>query len=296
MEKAVKWIIVRIVLDVLSLILVFLPFFILELGISPFQRGFFCDDNSIRYPYKDDTVSTLAITLSGLIVPIAIIIITEVVRFFYAKKVDVEPPPYRMSSTCSIPHYVICFYKIIGIFLFGCAISQSVTNIGKFTIGRLRPHFLDVCKPVPSKYNCTNANNFYVYVENVVCTGTDQHQLENSRLSFPSGHSSMAAYCAVFLLFYLQARFTWAGSRMLKHFAQVAFIYGAIYVCLSRVSDYKHHWSDVLGGAVIGTMVAALTSLHIFSMFKLSKKSDGKTQTDGASSGFILSGVVHTDN
>lgn len=102
-------------------------------------------------------------------------------RFFYAKKVDVTPAPYRMSSTCSIPHYVVCFYKLIGIFLFGCAISQSITNIGKFTIGRLRPHFLDVCKPVPSKYNCTNANNFYVYVENVVCTGTDQHQLENSR-------------------------------------------------------------------------------------------------------------------
>ena len=26
-------------------------------GISPFRRGFFCDDNSIKYPYVDDTIS-----------------------------------------------------------------------------------------------------------------------------------------------------------------------------------------------------------------------------------------------
>lgn len=297
MENGVKWLTLRIVLDVLSLILVCLPFFILELGISPYQRGLFCDDDSIRYPYKDDTVSTLVITLVGLLVPIALIIITEVLRFFYAKKVDVLPHPYRMSSTCFVPHFVACSYKIIGIFLFGCAVSQSITNIGKFTIGRLRPHFLDVCSPDPTKYNCTNANGIYVYVENIICTGTDEHSLENSRLSFPSGHSSMAAYSAVFLLFYLQARFTWAGSRLLKHLAQAVFIYGALFVCLSRVSDYKHHWSDVLGGAVIGTSVAALTSLHIFRMSAISNQSTAKTSTDdGASSAFILSGVGHGDS
>jgi len=52
---------------------VFLPFFVLELGITPYQRGFFCNDNSIHYPYKDDTVTTLVITLVGLLVPIAVV-------------------------------------------------------------------------------------------------------------------------------------------------------------------------------------------------------------------------------
>ena len=58
---------------------------------------------------------------------------------------------------------------------------------------------------------------------------------------------------------YLQARFLWKGSKLLRHFLQVVVIYAAIYVCLSRITDYKHHWSDVLSGVVIGVFVAALT-------------------------------------
>jgi len=39
---------------------------------------------------------------------------------------------------------------------------------------------------------------------------------------------------------------------------QAVSIYAAVYVGLSRISDYKHHWSDVLMGAILGTFVAAL--------------------------------------
>lgn len=111
------------------------------------------------------------------------IIITELVRHFYNSKVDSVVPPYRITSTRSVPHVVVCCYKFIGIFLFGCAIAQSITNISKFTIGRLRPHFLDVCKPNPTKFNCTDRNNIglYLYVENIVCMGTDEHLLKDAR-------------------------------------------------------------------------------------------------------------------
>ena len=59
--------------------------------------------------------------------------------------------------------------------------------------------------------------------------------------------------------FYIQSKLTWRGSRLLRHLFQFIVIYMAIYTCMSRVSDYKHHWSDVLGGAILGALVAILT-------------------------------------
>jgi len=58
---------------------------------------------------------------------------------------------------------------------------------------------------------------------------------------------------------YLQSRFTWSGSKLLRHLIQALAIYLAVWVSLSRVSDYKHHWSDVLAGSILGTLLACLT-------------------------------------
>jgi len=61
---------------------------------------------------------------------------------------------------------------------------------------------------------------------------------------------------------YLQSRLTWSSSRLVRHLMQVYAVYVALYVGLSRVSDYHHHWSDVLAGAVLGCLVACLTVRH----------------------------------
>lgn len=50
-------------------------------------------------------------------------------------------------SNSSFNQYVAALYKVVGTFLFGATVSQSLTDIAKFTIGRPRPNFLTVCAP-----------------------------------------------------------------------------------------------------------------------------------------------------
>nr|CAD7443262.1 unnamed protein product [Timema bartmani] len=49
---------------------------------------------------------------------------------------------------------------------------------------------------------------------------------------------------------YLQLNMTWGGSKLLKHTLQFGLILLAWWTALTRVTDYMHHWSDVLAGVV----------------------------------------------
>lgn len=57
---------------------------------------------------------------------------------------------------------------------------------------------------------------------------------------------------------YLQARMTWRGSYLLRHLIQFICLAMAWFTALSRISDYKHHWSDVLAGSILGAVIAFL--------------------------------------
>ncbi|KAI2537494.1 PLPP1 isoform 6 [Pan troglodytes] len=61
-----------VALDVLCVLLASMPMAVLKLGqIYPFQRGFFCKDNSINYPYHDSTVTSTVLILVGVGLPIS---------------------------------------------------------------------------------------------------------------------------------------------------------------------------------------------------------------------------------
>ncbi|XP_059845393.1 phospholipid phosphatase 1 isoform X3 [Hypanus sabinus] len=158
--------------------------------------------------------------------------------------------------------YLATVYKAIGTFLFGAAASQSLTDIAKYSIGRLRPHFLDVCQPDWGKLNCSTG-----YITDFTCQG-DKELANEARLSFFSGHSSFSMYCMMFLALYLQARMVGDWSRLLRPTLQFGLIAASVYVGLSRVSDYKHHWSDVLTGLIEGAIAAILVVVFVSDFFK----------------------------
>uniref|UniRef100_A0A8C2HXJ6 Phospholipid phosphatase 2a n=1 Tax=Cyprinus carpio TaxID=7962 RepID=A0A8C2HXJ6_CYPCA len=210
-----------------------MPFIIMTIMFRPYQRGVYCDDETIRYPYRPDTIShkmMAAVTIS------CSIIIVNVDEFVSSSDLEKFKPL---------------------LFLFGACVSQSLTDMAKYTIGRLRPNFMAVCAPEV----CVG------YILEINCTGNPRNVTE-SRLSFYSGHSSFGMYCMLFLALYVQARMASKWARLLRPTIQFFLVAFAIYVGYTRVSDYKHHWSDVVVGLLQGALVAVLTVRYISDFFK----------------------------
>ena len=82
--------------------------------------------------------------------------------------------------------FVISVYRTLTSFFCGAAITQLLTDIAKYSIGRLRPHFYTVCKP--SIQNCTWNSG---YIEDYDCTGTDLEAIQEARYLSPNIDSIM---------------------------------------------------------------------------------------------------------
>lgn len=68
-----------------------------------------------------------------------------------------------------------------------------MVNIAKYTIGRHRPHFMDVCRPNKGYENCANDHK---YITDFNCTTGNDYLIQESKLSFYSGHSAFSFYAA----------------------------------------------------------------------------------------------------
>lgn len=66
---------------------------------------------------------------------------------------------------------------------------------------------------------------------------------------------------------YIQKRVRWSLLGLVKPLIQCLLICLVLYTGFSRVSDYKHHWSDVLSGLLQGTLVALLVATFVSELF-----------------------------
>uniref|UniRef100_A0A914SK52 Uncharacterized protein n=1 Tax=Parascaris equorum TaxID=6256 RepID=A0A914SK52_PAREQ len=46
-----------------------IPLLIFHEWVKPYRRGFYCDDESIRYPFRQSTISRQMLVVVGLIIP-----------------------------------------------------------------------------------------------------------------------------------------------------------------------------------------------------------------------------------
>uniref|UniRef100_A0AC34QIT9 Phosphatidic acid phosphatase type 2/haloperoxidase domain-containing protein n=1 Tax=Panagrolaimus sp. JU765 TaxID=591449 RepID=A0AC34QIT9_9BILA len=275
----------RVLCDTLILIFLAIPMLIFHKWVKPYKRGFYCDDESLRYPYLESTITRYELVAVGMPIPIIIIVLTELYRvYFWEKSCSSQFKKYQCGSR-KIHRLIVRLYVFLGYFFLGVCFNQLMVDIGKYTIGRHRPHFMEVCKPNIGYTTCPGDHK---YINDFECTGTDKKAIHESMLSFYSGHASFSFFIAWYISLYLRARLyrplfsrlivpviqfalffgaTWV-ARLIVPVIQFALFFGATWVAYTRVSDYKHHWSDVLIGSMLGSSIGIILALYIAEVFK----------------------------
>ncbi|XP_042895396.1 putative phosphatidate phosphatase isoform X2 [Parasteatoda tepidariorum] len=231
--------------------------------LTPYRRGFFCDDESILYPKRQETISDQKLWCISVLVPVALIVLTEAYRYY--RKTDVTQDNDIYFLGWKVPFMYQRVYVYTGIFLFGIIMAELVANYMKILIGRFRPSFLVMCKP---DFNCSNAEYPHFYVENFSCTNKDLDDEEDLRKSFPSGHSSVSTFAMLYVALYLQKRLEITTSFLVKPFIQLLLLMLAVFICFSRIRDYKHHWDDVAAGFILGFTICLVMIFTQTDLFK----------------------------
>lgn len=159
--------------------------------VAPIRRGFFCDDDTIRYPYKSETIGPLLLFLPSLLLPSLIILMTEILLFKAGKS---------NTHTRKTSDMMWMMYNELMTFIIAYLAMDIVMLSTKVTTGRLRPHFIHVCQPKDLAILCPVSGNGHKYIEEYTCEQTNAFRVEQLYQSFFSGHASIAAFCTWFIV------------------------------------------------------------------------------------------------
>jgi len=258
--------VMQIVFDCTAIVLIYTAFALVWLYMKPHVRYLTCAETfDVSYPFLINTINFRWVVIFGTSIPIICILLVE---FANAKLIPARNRHNQDSSQKEkLRLFGICAFHAISLFVLGTGINLLITDVGKRWVGRLRPYFLDMCKPNLQNISCTSLVNpgiaLSFYTGDGFCSNTNIKQINQARFSFPSGHSSYACYCMVFLIIYLEARFFTIRYRYFKTILQITAFLLAFSVCLSRIPDYHHRGSDVAGGAALGTAVAFFVTYFV---------------------------------
>ncbi|KAI6150184.1 PAP2-domain-containing protein [Pisolithus thermaeus] len=214
-------------------------FFALD-SVHGFRREFSVDDETLRFPYAvHERVPTWALYMIALVAPIVIQFLVNLV---------------------TIRSFWDFHNSVLGLIL-GLAITGAITQFSKITTGRPRPDVLSRCMPTDG-----SQDPIYGLSTDAICTQTDNAIMIDGWRSFPSGHSSLSFAGLGFLSFYLAGKMHLFDKRGHAHKAWISLapFSGAALVAISRTMDYRHHWQDVVAGAILGTAIAYFTYRQYF--------------------------------
>ncbi|PZC78034.1 hypothetical protein B5X24_HaOG202637 [Helicoverpa armigera] len=230
---------------------------LLEVGALPSRRaGFTCNDPALSYPHTGDTFSISLVAAITVIVPYLVLWAVETTL----QREDEYLKKSKLLTSAKTAAFIYRDY------IYGSVFNLTILEVVKCVVGSPRPTFFDLCQPDKAS-TCNDSE----YVSNYRCTSTKYSrylQIDSSR-SFPSAHASLSIYCGLFLAWYLQRRaFSWHNrSVLLVPLLQILCIVYAAVCSLSRLSDHRHHWWDVLVGGAMGALSVLYTVLVLCKNF-----------------------------
>ena len=257
----------------------------LEAAGKPRQRPFDVYDASISYSYHPDSVPALV----AFFVPVFAWLVTAAAVEFSAAVARLKRQKSSSPAAAGTAAALAVLYHTFDVV--SCLlVTALVTEATKLGVGRLRPYFLSACTP-----NDTEISKLAIGDARPPCDPVAGIKQRNARVSFPSGHSSTSmctcAFSALYVLWAVVLREGEDGggkkanddagndadarndrergtrsnntnfNRNSDFLRFVALIWalalvGAPWVIgASRITDNRHHPSDVVAGLGLGFVV-----------------------------------------
>jgi len=221
--------------------------------IKPFERQFRLDDDTISHPYKDDTFSIPILMFCTVGLPVILMVCYHA----YARDLKYS------------------FHQSIMGFCVSVALTMFVTSLIKVSVGRYRPDFISRCKVNVTKveeiydsYKISSEINFgprNLY-NTSICTNPDTGVINEGRKSFPSGHSAFSFSTLAYLSLFLAGKIHLYDGNYIFWKLLLVLVPNliALYIALTRISDYRHHWQDIVVGSLIGILFSILSYFYYF--------------------------------
>lgn len=210
------------------------------------DKSFIIDTESISKSYVERELVTSELCLAlTVLVPMCVCLAYCSSKTTDWKRSSVSRNFERAAWMQPSPHRFHCAMVL----MWACiGVTAMLTNVLKFSIGNLRPDFVERCIPIQTATTRTP-----VRVSDT-CSQPDLALLIEGMKSTPSGHSSMITCSCFFAWVWIHDHVTHI-SLSRKSILWLPLL--ALGVMVSRVVDHRHHWYDVVFGCVLGLLTVA---------------------------------------
>ncbi|KAG7665442.1 uncharacterized protein J8A68_001130 [[Candida] subhashii] len=234
-----------------TVVLILLFFIVLEKG-NPFPREFQVNDPRISHPFAEqERVTDNELYIYSTLLPLVIISLISL---------------YLPSSRFDKLH--LLQVSLLGL-LFCVTITCCITDILKCWISNPRPDFLVRCGATGAVVRSESMSEKVLMSMTKCSAPLGQMYLLDGMKSTPSGHSSMSFAGLGYLSLWLVGQLRLLNEKKLQYLFVWGVVVGApilfaAWIALTRTQDYRHHFVDIVIGAILGSAFALASYFKYF--------------------------------